>query len=153
MGQHTGRLLIAVACAVPALLFDGGVQADAPAGRYTQSGGTVSDTKTKLTWQQPPASTAMTWASARTYCANLGGTLGGSGWRLPTERELLTLVDYSRGTAPPIDQTYFSGTPAAFFWSVTPLAGSTSSAWAVDFTFGISATATQDSALDVRCVK
>ena len=69
--------------------------AAAPAGHYVVSGaGTVLDTKSKLTWQQ--AGSLGTFAEAKAYCAQLGSTLGGAGWRLPTFKELLTLLDLSQ---------------------------------------------------------
>lgn len=42
--------------------------------------------------------------------------------RLPTEIELISLIDYSvgaDGVTPAINATVFSGTPLAFFWSST----------------------------------
>lgn len=105
--------------------------ADAPVGRYTVSGGTVYDTKTKLTWQQAVQMPAMYGAAGQTYCATVSSTLGGSGWRLPTIKELATLVDYSQTTGTAIDQNYFPNTPADWFWSSTPLAGLSTEVWAL----------------------
>jgi len=109
------------------------VRAAAPVGRYTASGGTVLDTKTKLVWQQPPAAAPMAWAAAKSYCAGLGATLGGSGWRLPTIKELQTLVDVSVATGPTIDPTYFPNTGMGGFWSSTPSTASTTAAWVLSF--------------------
>jgi hypothetical protein len=114
-------LQTATAGAVMTLLLHGpDVRANAPAGRYTISNGSVFDTKTKLTWQQVvPAETLKTAADAQTYCAGLGATLGGTGWRLPTLKELYTLIDYSQATAPHIDPTAFPNTPTDWFWSLS----------------------------------
>jgi hypothetical protein len=96
------------------------VRAAAPAGRYTVSNGSVFDTKTKLTWQQVvPAETLKTLADAQTYCAGLGANLGGTGWRVPTVKEFLSLVDYSQAAAPLIDPTAFPATPTDFFYTVS----------------------------------
>ena len=134
-------------------------RANAPAGRYTTGNGTVLDTMTKLTWQQPFAPGTYTWAAAKTYCAGLGSTLGGTGWRLPTLKELLTLVDYSQATPPRIDTTAFPGTPSnsIFFWSATPVpaaAVSSPAAWDVSFDDGADTDflGTGYNA-DVRCVR
>ena len=127
--------------------------ASAPPGRYTISGGTVFDNKTKLTWQQQTPATLYTWAGAKTYCAGLGTTLGGSGWRLPTVRELLTLIDYSQGPPPVIDTTAFPGTPAGDFWSSSPQAGSATNAWEVWFYFGNPKVSATTSTLNVLCVR
>jgi len=66
--------------------------------------GTVLDTDTGLTWQENAPSAALTESDAAAYCATL--SLYGGGWRLPTERELFTLVDYATNF-PLIDQTGF----------------------------------------------
>src|SRR5262245_59198244 len=70
------------------------VAADAPAARYNASmgKGTVYDTKTTLTWQQAPTAAA-DWKSASSSCTMPAPTLPGTGWRLPTMKELQTLVD------------------------------------------------------------
>jgi formylglycine-generating enzyme required for sulfatase activity len=145
------RLVGAILAATLALTFP--ARASAPPGRYTVSGGTVLDTKTKLTWQQQTPTTLYTWADAKTYCAGLGGTLGGSGWRLPTIRELVTLIDYSQGTPPVIDTTTFPGTPVADFWSSSPQAGSSTNVWEVWFYFGNPRVSATTSTLNVLCVR
>src|SRR5450631_801437 len=104
-------ILLAVLAGTAALVFRTVARANAPAGRYGGSGSIVVDSKTNLTWQQSPAPSGMSWANAKTYCAGVGSTLGGTGWRLPTEKELLTLIDYSQATGPLIDQSAFAGTP------------------------------------------
>ena len=149
MNAHVPSFLAAVALVVVALTAS--ADANAPAGRYTTSSGTVYDTKTKLTWQQAVAPGTYTWAGAKTYCAGLN--LGGTGWRLPTAKELQTIVDDSQ-TNPAIDTTAFPSTPSNYFWSSSPLAGSSSDAWSVYFYdggdttgYGVSAT------LTVRCVR
>jgi len=122
--------------------------------------GTVYDTKTELTWQQAIPSTTYTWADAKTYCAGVGASLGGTGWRLPTCKELQTIVDDSR-TNPAIDPNAFPSTPSAWFWSSSPVAGSSSGAWLVSsfygFTYGsafpypaLFVACAEDGHLDVR---
>jgi hypothetical protein len=100
--------------------------------RYTIGSGTVYDEMTKLTWQQIVPSTSHTWGDARSYCSGL--MLDGTGWRLPTEKELLTLID---APGPPaIDVTAFPAVPPSIFWSATPGPFSTVAqpfAWWVSF--------------------
>jgi Protein of unknown function (DUF1566) len=128
--------------AVIAVVLPTSAGANAPAGQYVVTAGgtgngTVYDTKSKLTWQQTVSSTTYyTWADAKTYCAGVGASLGGTGWRLPTLKELQSLVDYSQSTAPMIDPNAFPSTPASSFWSASRLAGSPSNAWSVNFSGG-----------------
>jgi hypothetical protein len=107
---------------------------------------TVTDSVTGLTWTQNPAGmgdavTPMTWSDAGTYCQGLG-----TGWRLPTRIELLSIVDYTQ-FEPAIDHTAFPQVQSNYFWTSTPEEGQVGSiasppalAWAVDFTGGYSGT-------------
>ncbi|MEI6263444.1 MAG: PEGA domain-containing protein, partial [Deltaproteobacteria bacterium] len=61
--------------------------------------------------------------------AHLGGF---SDWRLPSLREIKTLVVFSR-RSPAIDTDYFPNTQSSFYWSSTTYADSTSYAWGVYF--------------------
>lgn len=123
--------------------------------------GTVTDTRTNLTWQRCSVgqrwtgsscdgeATEFTWAEAM--------RLGSSGWRLPTVDELATLVVCSSGsrlpsarpggrlvaetagscqgnyTRPTIDLRVFPNTPVTSFWSSSPYAGNSHRAWLVYF--------------------
>jgi Protein of unknown function (DUF1566) len=130
-----------------------------PAGRYTYpAAGTVYDTKTKLTWQQTAPSVMYAWAAAKTYCAGLGATLGGTGWRLPTMKELTTIVDERLPAGPKLDRTAFPGPPAIGgptpdFWSSSPVAGTPSNAWFVDFQDGYADYVGMTNTFYVRCVR
>jgi len=155
MNASIPRFLCAVA--MMAVTLPTPADAGAPAGRYVvtnggTSSGTVYDTKTKLTWQQILPSTEYTWANAKTYCAGVGASLGGTGWRLPTCKELQTTVDDSR-TNPAIDPNAFPSTPAGWFWSSSPVAGSSSVAWAVDFGYGDTVSDGVSLTNIVRCVR
>ena len=132
-------------------------RADAPPGRYTAVGGAVVDKITNLTWQQMVATGGgddgagrSTWANAKSYCAALG-----NGYRLPTAKELLTLIDFSK-TGPAIDTSAgaFPNTPSEPFWSATPLRGSPpTSAWFIDFSDGYAGNADMTQPSRVRCVR
>ena len=71
------------------------------------------DNYTGLVWQRPDSSqtapmAVMAWADAPgAYCTGL--TIGGHAWRLPSIRELATLVDEAQ-VAPSINHTMFPGT-------------------------------------------
>jgi hypothetical protein len=61
-----------------------------------------------------------------------------SGWRLPTIKELVGIVNSSK-TAVAADQNYFLGINSPnnmFFWSATPAASDTAKAWDVNFNLG-----------------
>jgi hypothetical protein len=98
-----------------------------PTSRFVVlAGGLVQDSLTGLVWQQDGSGTGCsgsgtltcTWAEAQAYCAGL--TLGGlSGWRLPTVKELSSLVDFTVALGLPINQTAFPNTtlPSSFWTS------------------------------------
>jgi len=131
------------------LLAEGLAGAEAPPGRYTVTDTTVLDTKTGLTWQRVASSTSFTWDTAKSYCATVTG-LPGAGWRLPTMKELATLLDLTK-PAPTfyIDLTVFN-MPTNYvntdgvFWTATPYAGppqlnwnGNAGAWNVYFKGGV----------------
>lgn len=109
---------------------------DIPAApRFQVDGDMVLDRTTGLTWSREnvPGGT-MKWKAAQEACAKL--TLGGhSDWRLPTIRELLTLVDYERHD-PAIDRDAFK-CESSYYWTSTPLHSSPGDfAWYVYFGSG-----------------
>lgn len=155
IGCFLGRIAVCAVCvALPATP----AAASAPAGHFAATSGGVHDTKTNLTWQEPAPPGAFSWAMAKTYCPTLG-----SGWRLPTVKELLTIVDDSRSD-PSIDPTAFSALSASTslaFWSSSPVAlppdmppnGPPIHAWIVHFGQGTTLS-TDPLELDrVRCVR
>jgi hypothetical protein len=138
--RHLGTILLTVGLAAV-------VHADAPGGRFTVTSGSVYDNKTKLTWQQAvSSSTTYSWTDARSHCAALG-----MGWRLPTVRELLSIVDYRR-SGPAVDPIAFSATPSSSFWSASPRVQDPSSAWYVSFQNGSSGWDSASTPYYVRCV-
>jgi len=116
---------------------------------YSDNGdGTVTDPTTGLTWMR--CAIGQTWDGAAETCTGtasthtwnqanaLTGTVnfaGQSDWRLPTIRELTTIVDVSI-YLPTIDRKAFPNTPASGFWSASALASDSSYAWNVNFYFG-----------------
>ncbi len=106
----------------------------------------MSDTLTKLVWQQQASTATMTWAVAKTYCP--------SGFRLPTVKELVSIVDLTVASpGPTIDQTAFPGTPAEGFWTSSPSVGSSGDAWYVNFGNGRQIFTVVGSYPRVRCVR
>ena len=105
----------------------------------------VVDRNTGLMWQQTVPADQFVWYVALTYCDTLKYA-GYSDWRLPTPRELLTIVknDY-------IDETYFPDTQDDYFWS-SPDASMEDVAWIVH-PRGNMMTVYMDNSFYVRCVR
>lgn len=147
---------------------------------YTDNGNaTVTDNNTGLMWQRctvgqnndsscSGSAQSYNWYKASgTYHANSNPssqdvcgslTLGGhSDWRLPSKKELMSIVDYNipySGAA--INTTYFPN-PHAYFWSSTTVAGHPDYAWTVGFGAGSVVNFHRDFsyyyAFYVRCVR
>jgi hypothetical protein len=159
------RLVVAAGGVVVASV----ARADAPYGSDSQYGTfdslntTITDNNTGLTWQRAARPDLVSFAGAQSYCAAL--VLGQTtGWRVPSYKELLTLVDES--PHPEYDGTTdvykaidshafgFQYTPltSPYYWSSSLFALVPGYAYAVDFRSG--ATLTLDASLGtlVRCV-
>jgi hypothetical protein len=120
----------------------------APPGHYVVLATTVTDTKTKLIWQRATSATAVALPTAQTVCSGLG-----AGWRIPTLKELATLVDVTVSPpGPTLDQVAFPGTPAAFTWSASPSFDTPGQTWMLDFSTGGAGTDLPAQAHWVRCV-
>jgi hypothetical protein len=136
------------------------VAGDAPTGRYVLASGVVTDTVTGLTWQQIPPGSGYPWSgaggpgSAQAYCQSLH--LGGftSGWRLPSVKELVSIVDVYQGS-PAVDPSAFPNTATERpYWTSTLNAITAGGAWAVDFSTGApNYYVTTSTSLNVRCVR
>ena len=130
------------------------VRAAAPAGRYSAAGGVVQDSKTGLNWQQGTSTTSYTWAAAMSYCSNNAAGLPGTGWTLPTIKQLQTLVDDRASSAPTIDTSFFPSTQSTVsYWSSTGQAQASGGAWHVNFNDGGTDTSAVTDSHYVRCVR
>jgi hypothetical protein len=89
----------------------------AQAGYIDNGDGTVTDNGTGLMWQQVTAPDNYTWEQALAYCDNLS-LAGHTDWRLPTAKELVSIVDTTQFN-PSINTTYFSSRLASYYWSST----------------------------------
>jgi formylglycine-generating enzyme required for sulfatase activity len=117
--------------------------------RYELAAGSVRDTQTQLTWQQPAPKDELTWADAAAYCDAL--ELDGSGWRLPSIGELQTLVDETRN--PAVDAAAFPQTPSEYFWASSTVFGEPTRAWTTFFTNGSTYPFAQTALKNLRCVR
>jgi hypothetical protein len=107
--------------------------------------GTITDTKTDLIWVKNPHTDLpekfkeyMNWQPAIEACKELNFA-GCKDWRLPTVEELRELVDYARGAKdnePAIDTKFFPDTKCSWYWTNTPCAWCSGSAWYVYFSHG-----------------
>lgn len=83
---------------------------------------------------------------------NAGGLCGATGWRLPTRKELCSIVDSSRYN-PAIDTTYFPNTPSSVFWSSSPYANYSNFAWGFFFYHGYAYYGSKNSSNAFRLVR
>jgi len=123
-----------------------------PASYDTSTTGVVVDRVTGLTWQRDVPSHTYTWADARAHCPSVD-LAGHRDWRLPTEIDLYSLVDFTVASGARIDASAFPSTPANWFWSSTPVAGGSSDAWGVNFDLGYSYNSGVGDTYNVRCVR
>lgn len=117
--------------------------------------GTVIDNITSHVWQQKNDNLTRTWDDAGSYCANL--TLGGqSEWRLPTLRELSSLLKLSPttwpGIIPRIDTVAFPDTESYLYWTSETAADEMSAAWSLSFRDGFAYRFPKTAYVKVRCV-
>lgn len=75
-----------------------------------------------------------------------------SGWRLPTRKELLSIVNVE-ASRPAIDGAYFPGTQSDAYWSSDSRASSATHAWYVSFSGGSAQYVSKTSAFYVRLVR
>ena len=78
----------------------------------------ILDRAANLRWQVAASPKPMGWSSAKAYCGSDAVGIPGVGWRLPTVRELLTIVDRKNST--PAVPSIFTGTPSDGYWSSSP---------------------------------
>src|SRR5262249_7906554 len=124
---------------------------------YTQvAAGEVQDVETGLVWQQASSPATMSWDAAQSYCASSG--LNGHTWRVPSIKELSTLVDEVppiSKVSPAIDTATFPDTAATTpYWSSSLFGGLPASAhdpWVLNFEDGF--TGYSSTAALVRCVR
>lgn len=128
---------------------------------YDNRNGTITDVRTGLMWRQclegriggalcPVGSTlTFTWTQALARARN-STYVGYTDWRLPSVRELLSLVEHCR--ASPALSPYFATSESNRVWTASPyqvLLG----AWYVDFGSGFSGSTTTDQHYAVRLVR
>ena len=112
----------------------------------------VNDTKLGLVWQDNNAAKSIkkNWKSSKEYCQNLSLD-GKSDWRLPSIKELLTIVDDDRHE-PKIIQS-FQNVYGYRYWTSSKFESYAGYIMYVDFSNGGQDATTEDAELFVRCVR
>lgn len=130
----------------------GGGEKEKKMGNYIDNrDGTVTDNATGLMWQKEDDGTERSWQEALSYCKGL--SLGGhTDWRLPSVKELQSIVDYDQ-YGPAIDENIFPGTALAYYWSSSVYAYNTDYAWLVGFNTGHVYRNFREYNYYVRCVR
>ena len=141
------------------VLCAGPVLADAPVAQYEQfvsATTTIRDTKTVLEWQRFAPRDKKDFAAAEAACP--------ATFRVPTVKELLTLVDeqphqeyditLAKTVTKMIDQNAFGSYTAedAAYWSSTPT-GTPGERWGVSFRDGTMVRLVEGQPFYTRCVK
>jgi hypothetical protein len=119
---------------------------------FTANGdGTVTDNATGLMWSQATDLTPLSWQAALAWCEDLS-LAGYEDWRLPTLKELASIVDDDvDGLA--VDSTYFPDTMAAYYWTATSSAYNPEQAWLVSFSLGNNGHGSKNTTYYVRAVR
>jgi hypothetical protein len=143
---------------------------------YTDNGdGTVTDNNTGLMWQKcsvgqnndascSGTASGFNWFTATGTYNNVnnpsslnacGSVVSGyNDWRLPTNKELVTIVDYALAyPGPTINSTIFPNTLAWGYWTSTLWAGGAYNGWHVNFNHGDDSLSNVQTGWYVRCVR
>ena len=116
----------------------------------------VFDENLKLEWQQKIPEGDFDWQSAANHCEK--EYAGSYGWRLPTPKELLSIVDNGRYD-PAINTEYFPGTNGEWFWTSADFVSTAETdkdkKWFVRFDKGFLShkAKTESEKMHVRCVR
>lgn len=139
-------------------------RADAPGDQYNLfnlNSDVIQDNWTGLRWQRYASTTPVPWAGTFGVCASLSLDTYTTGWRVPSYKELLTLVDeaphteYENGALvqKAIDPNAFPrilvDTP---YWTSSASAAQPGNAYSVNFHTGVPQIQDELNSLYVRCV-
>jgi hypothetical protein len=116
----------------------------------------VRDNVTGLMWQVKISDSTFTFDKTAGYVNNVNATglCGFKDWRMPNPKELMGIVDHSIAYPDPtIDTNYFSNTSSDAFWSASPSAYNSGSAWYVNFNYGYAHYYDRSYGLRIRLVR
>ena len=150
------RVCLALLAAAPAVLrahqvcdVSGGDRSLPPTRFQDNADGTVTDKDSTLMWMRCSAGQTwssetcvgepllLNWAAAQAAAAseNRSGRMFFNDWRVPTLRELATIIE-RRCSNPRLDLSTFPGTPARSYWTASSRPGGGNgdkAAYALDF--------------------
>lgn len=118
----------------------------------------IHDNITNLTWEVKTTvnmNDIFTWPNAAAYAGTVNGIgLCGShaAWRVPTRRELLSIVDHGTNS-PAIDTNFFPNTASEWYWTSDIYQPAPAGAWYVGFIDGGSSAHYQSNSYRVRLVR
>jgi hypothetical protein len=126
--------------------------------------GTVTDNKTGLMWQSKDNGQTYSWYAAmgiykdsyNPKSLDICGTLnfgGHTDWRLPSKKELMSLVVKASNKEPTINAAYFPNTRLSYYWSSDTVDNAPVYAWSVDFSDGTLKSYNKGTSGYVRCVR
>lgn len=150
--------------AVPAITVHPGLlnSARSDADYIDWGDGIVTHKPTGLMWQRclmgqtwsgttcTGVSSAYSWDNAKTLTSTL---IGQTDWRLPTQKELLSLVDFAKTSAPAINTTIFPNDGGSNVWSSTAFVDDSTHAMYVALNNGASYHQARTNNLSVRLVR
>lgn len=120
--------------------------------RYEIKEGLIFDTKNSLYWQpieHKDRRNRYNHVDAANRCASL--ELGGMTWRLPTLKELFSIVEYNRFN-PALDKKIFKYTYPRYYWSADARGDFSNEAYVVGMKIGSVALSSKVNESFVRCV-
>jgi hypothetical protein len=119
---------------------------------YSRSNNSVVDTISTLQWQDDIEANSIqkNWSEAVAYCEALDLD-GYTNWRMPSKKELQSLVDYSKDS--PSINSNFLNTASQRYWSSVSSVENSSNAWYVHFIDGYSNHLSKTNSYYVRCVR
>ncbi|OGR94316.1 MAG: hypothetical protein A2016_04660 [Elusimicrobia bacterium GWF2_62_30] len=126
---------------------------------YISGSSVTVDNVTGLMWLTDPTLeglTTYTWENALAACAvsiNMVNVAGYNNWRLPTVREMATIVDYGKNVSDAVNTAAFYNTGGANVWTSTTYAGDPTTAWLVALYDGYVGKAAKTLSYRVRCVR
>lgn len=109
--------------------------------RYTEFEGDILDQETGLVWKAQPESGLFTFEEA----LNLESTE----WKLPTIKELLTVIDYDLANP----STKLPNQTLGIYWSSSPNALYSDVAWVVGFGYGSAGNSSRNIGRCIRLIR